>query len=553
MKAKLFFAFTITAPLQLYSPYGIVQLQGIFLFTVQLKLLLMNGIIEKKGRVNLKKSKINLIIYSVLLILSVVLIVVMMNRNNQSMEAMPLKVTFQGEYQTGDDRWQKFSEGKKISFQNGDVHLKGYFQLETGDGEVIGRVPEGMSIITYFNHIGGQIKVDDYISIFDMENKLLGNGTCGEEWTSFDYPADKNKTVEIVLTNPHKYGNSDAVNTFLESMHPYSGNGAAFEIQMLKEGSLQRNAGIAIMVVSFIVLGVAIFSLILKVPHSRMLRIFGFMLLFAGGFCILDSPNFCLSGNSTIFNTTAKHLCMILYPMFMFLLAAECLGDKKKKIGGIVTGIYGIISIAAVVTAITGKILIYDLNYYLMMIQFLVATILIVLGVLSIKGSGARQKIMLAICLVSLLALCTDIFAVLMGIWSTAVVSKVVFAVVFISALIYSLKVIPANIKSSIHEKELLLELQENKISIMLSQIQPHFLNNVLSAIRGLCETDTQKARDALIDFSVYLRENMDSIRSSEPIRFERELSHIKTLYQAGKTEIRRSNQYGLRHCCKWL
>ena len=415
-------------------------------------------IIEKKGRVNLKNAKINLIIYPVLLILSVVLIVVMMNRNNQSMEAMPLKVTFQGEYQTGDDSWQKFSEGKKISFQNGEVHLKGYFQLETEDGEVIGRVPEGMSIITYFNHIGGQMKVNDEIHVFDMENKQLGNGTCGEKWVPFDCPADENETVEIVLTNPHKYGNSDAVNTFLDSMYTYSGNGAAFENQMLKEGSLQRNAGIAIMVISFIVLGVAIFSLILKVPHSRMLWIFGFMLLFAGGFCILDSPNFCLSGNSTIFNTTAKHLCMILYPMFMFLLAAECLGDKKKKIGGIVTGIYGIISIAAVVTAITGKILIYDLNYYLMMIQFLVTLILIVLGVLSIKGSGARQKIMLAICLVSLLALCTDIFAVLLGIWSTAVVSKVVFAVVFISALIYSLKVIPANIKSSIHEKELLLE-----------------------------------------------------------------------------------------------
>ena len=97
------------------------------------------------------------------------------------------------------------------------------------------------------------------------------------------------------------------------------------------------------------------------------------------------------------------------------------------------------------------------------------------------------------------------------------------------------MKVIPENIKSSIHEKELLLKLQENNISIMLSQIQPHFLNNVLSAIRSLCDTDIQKARDALVDFSAYLRENMDSIKSSEPIRFERELSHIKTFIKLEK------------------
>lgn len=481
----------------------------------------------------MKKLNPNLIIYPLLIILSVVLIFVMIHRDTQSSEAIPLKVTFQGEYQTGDGNWQKISESQKILFQNGEVHFKGYFQAETEDGEVVGKVPEGISIITCFNHIGGQMKVNDDIHVFDMENKHIGNSSCGENWISFLCPADENETVEIVLINPHKYGNNDAANTFLESMYTY--NGAAFEHRMLKKGSIQRNAGFVIMIVSFIMLGVAIFSSIIRVPHSIMLWLFGFILLSAGGYYILDSQNFCLYRLSTILTTTTKHLCIILYPMFIFLLAVNCMRNKYKKIGSTVTGLYAAASIAAIITAIIWSILIYDLIYYLLMLQFSVALILIILCVLSFKESTAMQNIMIIICLVSLLALGTDIFAVLLGIWGTAVVSKVVFAVVFISALIYSMKVIPENIKSSIHEKELLLKLQENNISIMLSQIQPHFLNNVLSAIRSLCDTDIQKARDALFDFSAYLRENMDSIKSSEPIRFERELSHIKTFIKLEK------------------
>lgn len=483
----------------------------------------------------MKKLNPNLIIYPVLIILSVVLIFVMIHRDTQATESIPFKVTFQGEYQTGDGNWRKISESQKILFQNGEVHLKGYFQAETEDGEVVGKVPEGASIIAYFNHIGGQMKVNDDIYVFDMENKYLGNSSCGENWISFLCPADENETVEIVLINPHKYGNDDAANKFLESMHIYSGNGTVFEHRMLKEGSIQRNAGLVIMIVSFIMLGVAIFSSIIRVPHSIMLWLFGLMLLSAGGYCILDSQNFCLYGFSTILTTTTKNLCIILYPMFIFLLAVNCMRNKYRKIGSAVTGVYAVASIAAIITAIIWNILIYDLIYYLLMLQFSVALILIVLCVLSFQESTAMQNIMIVICLVSLLALDTDIFAVLLGIWVYGCCSKVVFAVVFISALIYSMKVIPENIKSSIHEKELLLKLQENNISIMLSQIQPHFLNNVLSAIRSLCDTDIQKARDALVDFSAYLRENMDSIKSSEPIRFERELSHIKTFIKLEK------------------
>ena len=77
-------------------------------------------------------------------------------------------------------------------------------------------------------------------------------------------------------------------------------------------------------------------------------------------------------------------------------------------------------------------------------------------------------------------------------------------------------------------EGKLLLEkkLAESRISIMLSQIQPHFLYNALAVISRLCDKDPAKAKKATISFSDYLRGNMSLLESAEPIPFQNELNH---------------------------
>lgn len=82
-------------------------------------------------------------------------------------------------------------------------------------------------------------------------------------------------------------------------------------------------------------------------------------------------------------------------------------------------------------------------------------------------------------------------------------------------------------------ERELRMERQEKelatqRIDIMLSQIQPHFLYNTLTTIRRLCDNDPQQAKDAIKDFSLFLRANMNSLKSKAPIPFEQELTHVK-------------------------
>lgn len=75
---------------------------------------------------------------------------------------------------------------------------------------------------------------------------------------------------------------------------------------------------------------------------------------------------------------------------------------------------------------------------------------------------------------------------------------------------------------------EMRVELQQAQTNLALHQIQPHFLYNALLAIKVLCRKDPEKAEKAVYDFSTYLRGNMDSIESTEPILFEEELQNIR-------------------------
>ncbi|MDD6490490.1 MAG: histidine kinase, partial [Clostridia bacterium] len=85
------------------------------------------------------------------------------------------------------------------------------------------------------------------------------------------------------------------------------------------------------------------------------------------------------------------------------------------------------------------------------------------------------------------------------------------------------------------HQKELLQyqemqnELLKMRVSIMVSQIQPHFLYNALTSIACLCEKDPKQAKKSIIEFSEYLRSNMNSLKEQAPVPFESELKHLKT------------------------
>lgn len=83
-----------------------------------------------------------------------------------------------------------------------------------------------------------------------------------------------------------------------------------------------------------------------------------------------------------------------------------------------------------------------------------------------------------------------------------------------------------ANIEKELAQKE--LALSESNNSLVLSQIQPHFLYNALTSIYRLCDVKPEAAKEAVSNFSKYLRGNLDSIKQKKMISFADELKHLQ-------------------------
>ena len=75
------------------------------------------------------------------------------------------------------------------------------------------------------------------------------------------------------------------------------------------------------------------------------------------------------------------------------------------------------------------------------------------------------------------------------------------------------------------HEKAL---QAEHRIQIMMTQIQPHFLFNTLTAIRALCIKDRDVAVRTIGLFGAYLRQNLDSLDRAGLIPLAKELEHTR-------------------------
>ena len=72
------------------------------------------------------------------------------------------------------------------------------------------------------------------------------------------------------------------------------------------------------------------------------------------------------------------------------------------------------------------------------------------------------------------------------------------------------------------------LALQQARLEFLQSQMNPHFIFNVISAIMPLCMTNASKAYDLLGSFSEYLRGNLFPKQTNTPIPVYEELDLVR-------------------------
>lgn len=475
------------------------------------------------------------------LLLSAITVLVKYKGTSQAVPAMTFDVAFLGEYKIADGEFRPIVQGESIPANKGDVTLRGGFYLRAPDGEIVGRVSEGYPIYMYLNHIGVTVYVPSQEPhILDSENPAVREDSCGENWLVYEYTGTDTDTVEILLHNPHSFGNPGAYDEFLGNMYIYSG--VQLENILLGEGAFEREVGYFFSIVSLVIIGIALYSLLLHLKHSALILNYGIITLLAGICFIFGSKNISLWNDIVVFNTTAYVIAHMLYELFLESLAVSFLTGKRKAVGTATVCASALSMCVLVVTSMLTDFLIYDAQLIWGAIQSVIIAVVLVLIILNISGKKSHNIYLLLPCEFSIVAYYIDFAATLFGWWSDSVVAKIAFIVLFLTALIMVLRVLPKSIRAAASERELIAErnqlqaeLQNSRVSIMLSQIRPHFVYNVLNTIHYLCGKDPDVAQDAISTFSDYLRNKLDSVNCNELVAFDTELQHINTYLKLEK------------------
>ena len=82
-------------------------------------------------------------------------------------------------------------------------------------------------------------------------------------------------------------------------------------------------------------------------------------------------------------------------------------------------------------------------------------------------------------------------------------------------------------------------ELNEGKIRLLINQIRPHFINNVMTTIRSMIRYDPDEAEKMVYRFTQYLGYNIDALTGTELCPFSMELDHIRAYLEIEQAHLR--------------
>ncbi|MBR5468028.1 MAG: histidine kinase [Firmicutes bacterium] len=460
--------------------------------------------------------------------------------SNQAFGAIQAQVQFEGDYRIGDGQWQEIAEGQHISATKGDVTLRGNFFFLTPDGERVDDFSGEIPVALFADHINIAIyEGENEPFVVDAENPLYGSTVCGEYWTAYPFFIGNDEPVEMVVHNPHRFGNEMAIDEMLSNIAIW--NDINFERGILESGQTQRNTGLFFVMVALVLLGSALFSAMLHIQKNRIIFLLGMTILFAGTYLMFSAPGVFFWNDLIVVNTTVFGFSMMFYMLFVSAIITYFL-KRTKKTGQIATCALGAIDGIYFLLPMMVGVYFYDMWLPWVITQSIVNAVLFVCLIKEYISSNSENRwvyIGVALLLVSFEA---DAIATAAGLWEGGFVSKYVFFVLFVAALFVVLRLIPESINAAEKAKELELhksrleaeksimeaELKDNRISIMLSQIQPHFIYNTLGTIERMCLKDPEKAFNLVRNFSLYLRGNFSELDSVTPIRFSEELKHVE-------------------------
>jgi len=432
------------------------------------------------------------------------------------------RVSFTGVYESNTDPIPREYKSSTIidANENSEVRLIGHFDQE---------LKESQSLLFRIPNIRVKIYKDDkQIYSFGEPGTYPGfSRSPGNTWDIFRSPGIKTSDqIRIELENIYPNNVKTVYHLFIDQI--LSGDSGTLFHAIFPKVGLSVFLGGGVFILGCLLLIILFFLWLMKTPFSRKPLYFSFFAMISGLWFFFDFKMISLIIPYNVFNNIISMICFsTVMPLFgMYIL--EFLNGKTRI--PIIASIYVQIGFTVYYLICQGRGIYdgYDLLNPLLIIMGI--SIVIIYGCLvyeTIHNKNSETKFLLLVS--SVLLLCGfDMENYFTTFTPTYTMTKIAYGLFMVIQFFYMLRCLQININEIKNARKLEVELAQNRIAIAISQIQPHFLYNSLTAIKQLCVIDPDRAEQAVGDFAGFLRENLDSLSSSSLISFQKELNHIR-------------------------
>lgn len=446
--------------------------------------------------------------------------------DNQAVMPIPGKLEWEAVYSYDGKNWYEYSEESELPVFEGPLRVKGHVTTEIEKG----------SMLTYYcNHIGSDIYLNGELIYMDAQKEMMERGMeltpsmCGKRWAWVSCPRIlPEDELEICFVNHHDYGNRHAYEEALSTFMLGVPESKVVECYLKPYTKPFKMLASAVLIIAFLLLGAAGSAAVLKNNVAERLLLEGMVTLFAGGYILFDVMEIHIWDELLVIKTYGRQLCMMFAIYFFGMMLCESFTGKRRKIAGIIVACSGVVNVILILMALAGQVLIFDTGKVWVYTQYVSCPILLVLCLLEIAKSRRACRLEHFSAVVLMTTILLDLFDVFYNMFYPRLWTKSAFSVIMLVHLARAARNMILEHHATIRNAKLQQELEDSRIKIMMSQIQPHFLYNSLTCVMDLCDTNPKQAKAAIADFADYLRANISSLKSEKLIPFRKELEHME-------------------------
>jgi len=474
---------------------------------------------------HLKTPKFLLVLLSILFIFSAILICrALMEpkaRMQRSSHHEPISIV--GEYRLNDDPvFHPFTDPSIFDASVlTTVYLRGHFSKS---------IEKNQKLIMRINNLHVQLFVngEKAFSYGDQGTYPSFIQSAGGVFTSFvsNGIADDD-IIEIALSNVYTNNLPTAFSDFFHYMSV--GSEYAAYTDLISSHLLDPVISVLAFIIGLIMLLASLYTRRRNADETTHYTYLAGSIIASGGWFLSGSPIISLIIPYPSFNEILYTLS-IFFMTVLYLLYA--LAFVKSKFRRVLLFLVSVITLAMIVSVLLQYLGVADLyvllTYHLLIILvtiFIYASCLLY-EVICLHSTTASMA-MGSLLILSLGAM-ADLLNYFFDFYLFSAGYKITFLAFAVLQLIQVLKLLRENMMKIQKYTQMENELLQSRISVMLSQIKPHFLYNTLNVISALCLTDPTKADEAICTLSSYLRGNIQALEKQTPVPFEQELNHIK-------------------------